>query len=82
MIDFNNCPYRLCHPDVLVVKAAQDGHRYNASERLHGPPERCVLAEGQVRANIVVVAGHSSLATTQRYIQGDSGAKQNVVRMI
>jgi integrase/recombinase XerD len=32
--------------------------------------------------DIQELAGHSSLATTQRYIQGDSRAKQNVVRMI
>jgi hypothetical protein len=43
---FSGCPYRLCHPEVLVVKAAQDGQGYDAPERLHRSAERCVFAEG------------------------------------
>jgi integrase len=43
--------------------------------------KRIVEAGGSLR-DIQELAGHSSLATTQRYIQGDSRAKQNVVRMI
>jgi integrase len=43
--------------------------------------KRIVEAGGSLR-DIQELAGHSSLATTQRYIQGDSGAKQNAVRMI
>ena len=43
--------------------------------------KRIVEAGGSLR-DIQEFAGHSSLATTQRYIQGDSRAKQNVVRMI
>jgi hypothetical protein len=39
-----------------VVKAAQDGHRYDAPKRLHRSAERCILPEGQVRADTVVVA--------------------------
>jgi len=39
-----------------VVKAAKDGHRYDAPERRHGSAERCILTEGQVRADTVVVA--------------------------
>ena len=52
-------PYRLCHPGIVVVKAAQDGHRYDAPERLHRSAERCILTEGQVRADTVVVASVS-----------------------
>ena len=40
-----------------MVKAAQDGHRYDAPERLHRSAERCILTEGQVRADTVAVAG-------------------------
>jgi integrase len=43
--------------------------------------KRIVEAGGSLR-DIQELAGHSSLATTQRYIQGDNRAKQNVVRMI
>ena len=43
--------------------------------------KRIVEAGGSLR-DIQELAGHSSLATTQRYIQGDSRPKQNVVRMI
>jgi integrase len=43
--------------------------------------KRIVEAGGSLR-DIQELAGHSSLATTQRYIQGDSRAKQNVVRKI
>jgi len=39
-----------------MVKAAQDGHRHDAPERLHRSAERCILTEGQVRADTVVVA--------------------------
>jgi integrase/recombinase XerD len=43
--------------------------------------KRIVGADGSLR-DIQELAGHSSLATTQRYIQGDSRAKQNMVRVI
>jgi site-specific recombinase XerC len=43
--------------------------------------KRIVEAGGSLR-DIQELAGSSSLATTQRYIQGDSKAKHNVVRMI
>jgi integrase len=38
-------------------------------------------AGGSLR-DIQELAGHSSLATTQRYIQGDSVAKRNVIALI
>jgi integrase len=43
--------------------------------------KRIVEAGGSLR-DIQELTGHSSLATTQRYIQGDSRATQNVVKMI
>ena len=43
--------------------------------------KKIVEAGGSLR-DIQELAGYSSLATTQRYIRGDSRAKQNVVRMI
>jgi integrase len=43
--------------------------------------KKIIEAGGSLR-DIQELAGHSSLATTQRYIQGNSRAKQNVVRMI
>jgi integrase/recombinase XerC len=38
-------------------------------------------AGGSLR-DVQELAGHSSLATTQRYIQGDSAAKRNVIALI
>ena len=38
-------------------------------------------AGGSLR-DIMELAGHQSLATTQRYIQGDSAAKRNVIALI
>jgi len=28
------------------------------------------------------LAGHTSLATTQKYVQGDTAAKRNVIKLI
>ena len=38
-------------------------------------------AGGSLR-DVQELAGHASLATTQRYIQGDTAAKRNVIRLI
>jgi integrase/recombinase XerD len=43
--------------------------------------KRIVEAGGSLR-DVQELAGHSSLATTQRYIQGDSAAKRNVIKLI
>jgi integrase len=43
--------------------------------------KRIVEAGGSLR-DVQELAGHASLATTQRYIQGDSAAKRNVNKMI
>jgi integrase len=40
-----------------------------------------VKAGGSLR-DVQELAGHTSLATTQRYIQGDSEAKRNVIKLI
>ena len=56
-----------------MVKAAQDGDRYDAPERLHRSAERCILAEGQVRADTVVVASvglkHAAKMRFAKYYQ-------------
>jgi integrase len=43
--------------------------------------KRITEAGGSLR-DIQELAGHSSLATTQRYIQGDTAAKRNVIALI
>ena len=43
--------------------------------------KRITEAGGSLR-DVQELAGHSSLATTQRYIQGDSAAKRNVIGLI
>jgi integrase len=43
--------------------------------------KKIVEAGGSLR-DVQELAGHSSLATTQRYIQGDTDAKRKVVGMI
>jgi hypothetical protein len=40
-----------------------------------------VKAGGSLR-DVQELAGHTSLATTQRYIQGDTEAKRNVIKLI
>jgi integrase len=40
-----------------------------------------VKAGGSLR-DVQELAGHTSLATTQRYIQGDTAAKRNVIKLI
>ena len=42
---------------------------------------KIVEAGGSLR-DIQELAGHTSLATTQRYIQGDTAAKRNVIKLI
>ncbi len=42
--------------------------------------KKIVEAGGSLR-DVQELAGHASLATTQRYIQGDSAAKRHVVDM-
>jgi len=43
--------------------------------------KKIVEVGGSLR-DVQELAGHTSLATTQRYIQGDSAAKRNVVKLI
>jgi integrase len=43
--------------------------------------KRITEAGGSLR-DVQEMAGHSSLSTTQRYIQGDSAAKRNVIGLI
>ena len=43
--------------------------------------KKIVEAGGSLR-DVQELAGHTSFATTQRYIQGDSEAKRNVIKLI
>jgi len=43
--------------------------------------KKIVEAGGSLR-DVQELPGHTSLATTQRYIQGDSEAKRNVIKLI
>jgi integrase len=43
--------------------------------------KKIVEAGGSLR-DVQELAGHTSLATTQRYIQGDTAAKRNVIKLI
>jgi integrase/recombinase XerD len=43
-----------------------------------GSSKNIIAAGGSLR-DVPELAGHSSLATTQRYIQGDTDAKRKVV---
>lgn len=46
-----------------------------------GLAKKIVEAGGSLR-DVQELAGHTSLATTQKYIQGDSAAKRNVMKLI
>jgi integrase/recombinase XerD len=43
--------------------------------------KKIVEAGGSLR-DVQELAGHTSLATTQKYIQGDTAAKRNVIKLI
>jgi integrase/recombinase XerD len=43
--------------------------------------KKIVEAGGSLR-DVQELAGHTSLATTQKYIQGDTAAKRNVMKLI
>ena len=44
---------------------------------------RARIDGGTVRPSaLAVLSGHTSLATTQKYIQGDTAAKRNVIKLI
>lgn len=43
---------------------------------------RKVSEAGESLRDVQQLAGHSSLATTQRYIEGDTDAKRKLVKMI
>jgi integrase/recombinase XerD len=43
--------------------------------------KRCIEGGGSLR-DVQQQAGHSSLATTQRYIEGNSDAKRRIVDLI
>ena len=43
---------------------------------------RKIVAAGGSLRDVQELAGHSSIQTTQRYIQGDSQAKKNVIAML
>jgi integrase len=43
--------------------------------------KRCIEGGGSLR-DVQQLAGHSSLATTQRYIEGSSDAKRRIVDLI
>lgn len=53
------CPCRLCHPDAVVMKSAQERCRHDAPGRLNGPAHRCVLPEGEMCANLIIIGGVS-----------------------
>jgi hypothetical protein len=53
----DRCPYRELDSSVAVVQAADHGLGNDATKPLDLSAEGCILAERQVRANLVVVAG-------------------------
>src|SRR5258707_9347908 len=53
------CSYRLCHPHVVVMKAAQERYWNDTADGLNGPAHRCVLRKGEMCANPIIVDGIS-----------------------
>jgi hypothetical protein len=49
------CPYRKSNPGVLKVQPAEDGPRLDSSSSLNSAMNGCVLGQGQVCADCVVV---------------------------
>ena len=42
--------------DVVVVKSAKDGVRFDASDSLNLPSDRRILIQGSMRSDVVVIA--------------------------
>ena len=51
------CPYRKLYPTILVMKRAEDRSDRNLSIRLDRPMPRRIFVQGQVRPEVVVIAG-------------------------
>ena len=51
------CPFRKLYPDVMVVQPRQDWDGYNDPGPLHCPTQGRVLAQRQVRADLIIVVG-------------------------
>ena len=59
------CPYRLCHPNIVVMQAAEDRDRSDSTDGLNGPAYRCVLAQCEMRANAITIGGLSGQDSAQ-----------------
>src|SRR5712672_1601186 len=53
----NTCAYRELNPAVLMMKSAEDRLSSELAEPLDRPMARGILTQGQMRSELVVVAG-------------------------
>jgi integrase len=65
------------------ARIAEQGHYVTRAGRtfITAAARKCSQAGGSLR-DVQQLAGHSSLATTQRYIEGDSDAKRKLVSLL
>jgi hypothetical protein len=52
---YRGCTYRLCHPNVLMMEAAEPTDRYDTPDCLRWSVERSILVERKMRADTIVV---------------------------
>ena len=67
----------------LYARLGFDGCSSHSGRRtfITGAAKKIVAAGGSLR-DVQELAGHASLQTTQRYIQGDSEAKRQVIDLL
>ena len=50
------CPYRKSNSNVLMVQSSEERPGNDAANRLDCSRNRCILAQGQVRASLIVIS--------------------------
>jgi hypothetical protein len=56
-IQIRRCLYRKSDSAIMVMKSAEDGHRYDAACVLDGAMDRSILLERLMRSQLVIVGG-------------------------
>ena len=54
-INVDACVYRKLDSAIMVVKAAEDGRRYDAAPALNGAMDRRILVEGPMSPQLVII---------------------------
>ena len=56
-IQIRRCLYRKSDSAIMVMKSAEDGHRYDAAHVLDGTMDRSVLIERPMSSQLIIIGG-------------------------